>query len=493
MIQTGDPTGTGEGGTNIYDDGDKNLEHFGETWGKLLRMPEERYGERIVLGDEVHSRLKFNRRGLVGMARMSESKEGQGQYGTQWFITLGDCRAELDGRCTMFGRIEGDGIYNVMKIANAEVVEGTEWPVYPEKVLNVEVLEMPVGEAWKDVKKRDRIAQRTVEEKPKKKEKGSKKKGGKTLLSFGGDGGDEEEVVVRPKKKFNSALIDMPTEPEEKISAASSSKAEPTSTKKRKSPEPSVSRRSAEPEAKRRKPSFHETTTQLPLRNEESPSRSPTPDLPNRRRSSNHKSASALEAEIAALKASMKRETAPVAESKKKLSALEALIPATSTRGRKRPRPGEVHSTEDGGSLNMLNAFRVRLEGTGSGSKTLNIPATNGTKSNGDHKTTPDAPDEEAILCDLHFVANCQSCSDWTDDNAKIEDDDNDRNFLSHSLTFEKDRLGKDLTWKQKNEEELVVIDPREREKELGIKSKGSRKGWDRDRDRDRDRKTRVK
>lgn len=498
VIQTGDPTGTGEGGTNIYEDGDKSLERYGETWGRLLRMPEERWNERITLGDEVHSRLKFNRRGLVGMARMSDERgDAQGQYGSQWFITLGDCRAELDGKCTMIGRIEGEGIYNVMKIAAGEVVEGTERPVYPETITGVEVLEMPQGEAWQTLKKRERIAQRTTEAdvKTKKTAKSAKKKAGKALLSFGGDAGEDEGpgVAVRPKKaKFNTALIDGPAE-----SASGSINAkgpEEKMAKKRKSPEPAPAKRSPEPQPKRRKPSFHEPTTQLPLRDEESPSRSPTPEAPpSRRRSSNHKSASALEAEIAALKATMKRDTAPVAEPKKKLSALEALIPASSTRGRKRPRPGE-HSTDDNSSLKMLNAFKARLEGT-STSKAPQ-PDQNDTQPSSNEATKPDAPDEEAALCDLHFIANCQSCSHWADDDAKADEveDEKDRSFLNHSLTFEKDRLGKDLTWKQKNEEELVVIDPREREKELGLKGKkgGAGKGreWDRGRDdrRGRDR-----
>lgn len=38
---------------------------------------------------------------------------------------------------------------------------------------------------------------------------------------------------------------------------------------------------------------------------------------------------------------------------------------------------------------------------------------------------------------------------------------------MAHALTFEKDRLGKNLEWKRKNEEELVVIDPREKSKKI--------------------------
>jgi len=503
VIQTGDPTGTGEGGTNIYEDGDKSIERYGEDWGRLLRLPEERWGDKITLGDEAHSRLKFNRRGLVGMARMSEQRgEGvQGQYGSQFFITLDDCRAELDGKCTMFGRVEGEGIYSVLKVAGGEIVEGTERPVFPEKITRVEVLEMPEGAIWRTLRKRERVAQRTVDDESRgKKEKPKKKKGGKALLSFGGDAGDEEDgaiSVVRPKKaKFNTALIDGPVEDKQPITQKQDEEVKSTAklTKKRKSPEPArPSHRSPSPEPKRRKPSFHESTTQLPLRDPESPSRSPTPDVLPVQHVSIHKSASALEAEITALKATMKRDTTGPTESKKKLSALESLIPATSTRGRKRPRPGESHTTDasadTNNALKTLNAFRARLKQA----ETQGKPPAPSASANGNHHninntttittTESAAEDEEAMLCDLHFIAHCQSCSNWAagdeNDNKKhqnADDDDRDLGFLGHALSFEKDRLGKDLTWKRKNEEELVVIDPRERERELGINGKGGGK-----------------
>jgi len=62
---------------------------------------------------------------------------------------------------------------------------------------------------------------------------------------------------------------------------------------------------------------------------------------------------------------------------------------------------------------------------------------------------------------------------------------------MSHALSFNKDRLGKDLNWKKKNEEDLVVIDPREKTKELVEEQKVKRqakgkvvssKAWDKDR-----------
>lgn len=508
VIQTGDPTGTGEGGQNIYED--REFERYDDDWARLMGREKD---EKIVFGDEVHSRLKFNRRGLVGMAKGTGNGAG---YGSQFFITLGDCRAQLDGTCTMFGRIEGEGIYNVVKIAEGELREGSERPLYPEKILSVEIIEMPNGDAWQNMRKRNKVAERTVEAPVKKKP--VKKKGGKTLLSFGGDEGDDDagEVAVRPKKaKFNPNLIDAPDTTESKAKPnGTTSKKEPISEKSlQRSASPTIPRkRKASPPpseeatspVQRRKPSFHDPTTQLPLRDPESPSRSPTPE-------DEHKASktSSLQAEIAALKASMRRNVPTnTTDSKQKKSALESLIPATSTRGRKRPRPGDTNAKEDASALKMLNAFRARLDaaemqkpaGRPNGQKQHDdkakdvkpAPTSKPVAEDGPTAATTGLPaavgdddnDDEAALCDLHFIANCQSCSRWDGDGAegKTADDSDadDRQWMSHSLSFAKDRLGKDLTWKKKNEEELVVIDPREKEKELRLDKK-------RERDRDRE------
>lgn len=59
IAQGGDPTGTGQGGESIY-------------------------GEPFK--DEIHSRLRFNRRGLVAMANSDKDDNA-----SQFFFTLGAC------------------------------------------------------------------------------------------------------------------------------------------------------------------------------------------------------------------------------------------------------------------------------------------------------------------------------------------------------------------------------------------------------------------
>ncbi|ETN44683.1 uncharacterized protein HMPREF1541_10353 [Cyphellophora europaea CBS 101466] len=525
VIQTGDPTGTGDGGQNIYEDDE--FEKYDERWARLLGREE---GDKIVFGDEVHSRLKFGRRGLLGMA-----KDAEGGYGSQWFVTLGNVGRELDGRCTMFGRVEGEGIYSIVRIAEGEVVEGTERPVYPERVTGVEVLELPKGEAWASMKPRQKVAQRVAEEKKETKKPVKKGKKAKAMLSFGDDEA-ESDVVIKPKKaKFNTALIDASTTPEatKAIGKVAANKATPVSQRRSPSPQqptPTVpaKRKASTSDAPpspthHRKPSSPDPSMQLPLRNPEIPSRSPSVSRstsPPGRDLSATQTKAALDAQISALKASMRRPTTTVGEVSRKQSALEALIPATSTRGRKRPRPGDAGAggREDAKALKMLNAFRTRLEAADSTDHTQ--PAV-GKGQNGRSKSHavasdgdptlpatgagPNAPavdaetqgDEEAKLCDLHFIANCLSCfAADAAETAEEEDNEknNDRGFLGHQLTFAKDVLGKDGEWRKRERNRrvedddggLVVLDPRVKEKELKRGNKKKEKGGGREWDRGR-------
>lgn len=267
-----------------------------------------------------------------------------------------------------------EGIYNVVKIAEGELVEGTERPIYPEKITSVEVLEMPRGEAWEAMRKRERVAKRVVEDVKKEK---PKKRASKALLSFGGDEGDGEDVgvVVRPKKaKFNTSLVEgsIIKDPKPKTNGAeSTSKPPPPARRNEHAVSPSIphKRKASSPTHSKtpspihhRTPSFHDTTTQLPLRNEEVPSNSPSPTPPPQTSVS---SKAKLESEIAALKELMRRPNmTSTSNTSHKKSALESLVPATSTRGRKRPRPGDSQSSnrEDTSAMKMLNAFRARLE-----------------------------------------------------------------------------------------------------------------------------------
>ena len=424
IIQGGDPTGTGSGGISAINDGDP-------------------------FKDEFHGRLKFNRRGLLGMAN-----EGKDSNGSQFFLTL-EKTAELQDKHTLFGRVEGDTIYNLMKMAEAELVdgEGSERPLYPTRITGTEVLVNP----FEGMVARVKEAPRTKVDDAKKETKKRKKPAGKNVLSFGGDEGDEDfSAPVFKKTKANPKLVvaldDAANTTNGDDAAEVPKTSKPEKTRKRTSPSPL--RDDEVPESPQRT-----SPPRKAAEPERSPSFSPDPEPKSKKTSQLERT----NAEIAALKASMKRnvDVAPKQTEKPK-SALEAMIPTNSTRGRKR---GKV--TDEGGAFDLFKAFKQRLEDLPESERPSTddtLPPTNGTTV--EPTTTESAEDNEAELCDLHFIANCQSCKSWDyhdkPDGEAEADGDDDAAWMAHTLSFAKDTLGKDLAWKKKMEE-IEVIDPREK------------------------------
>ncbi|KAI4092834.1 MAG: hypothetical protein LQ344_003199 [Seirophora lacunosa] len=109
MIQAGDPTGTGRGGTSIY--GDK-------------------------FADEIHPGLKHAGAGILSMAN-----SGPDTNGSQFFITLAPT-PWLDGKHTIFGRVKA-GLRVVQRMGLVKTGEGDR-PVEEVRILKARVVE--VGE-----------------------------------------------------------------------------------------------------------------------------------------------------------------------------------------------------------------------------------------------------------------------------------------------------------------------------------------------------------
>eukprot|EP00743_Colponemidia_sp_Colp-15_P005017 GILK01005403.1.p1 GENE.GILK01005403.1~~GILK01005403.1.p1 ORF type:complete len:549 (+),score=127.10 GILK01005403.1:51-1697(+) len=161
MVQGGDPTGTGTGGESIY-------------------------GEPFA--DEIHSRLRFSHRGIVAMANSGPSTNA-----SQFFITL-DRTDHLDRMHTIFGKVVGDTIFNVLRIGELEV-DKRDKPVVPCKILSVEVLFNP----FEDIVPRALPKRITKEaEAPKRVTQAAKKN--LSLLSFGEEA-EEEEIVIKAGAK----------------------------------------------------------------------------------------------------------------------------------------------------------------------------------------------------------------------------------------------------------------------------------------------------
>nr|POE56768.1 peptidyl-prolyl isomerase cwc27 [Quercus suber] len=439
IVQGGDPTGTGHGGISALNDG-------------------------AGFEDEVHSRLKFNRRGLLGMAR----EEG-GNNGSQFFLTLGETK-ELQGRHTMFGRIEGDTIYNLMKMGEVELAdgEGSERPLYPTRVTATEVLVNP----FEDMIARVREAPRTRDTGQKEVKK-RKKPAGKNVLSFGMDEGEEDGSVHSPtikKLKANPKLVVTEDDTEQQTAPAIPAKKVRKPQKEDPENETDVPVKAA--------PIARPPAKPIADNDEDNDSNDGQDSETTAAQARSKAQLEKTNAEIAALKASMKRtvDKAPQAAERPK-NALEAMIPATSTRGRKR---GKV--ADEKGVFDMFRAFKNRLEDLPAATESTGQSQVDEADAKNSTTEQPAAAganeDDEAALCDLHFIANCQSCKAWDED---VEGDNDgegeldDGAWMAHSLTFVKDTLGKDLEWKRKMEE-IEVIDPREKARVIKEEARKGRK-----------------
>ncbi|KAF8063750.1 CYP57 [Scenedesmus sp. PABB004] len=175
MAQAGDPSGTGEGGESIY--------------GGPFK-------------DEFHSRLRFAHRGLVACANANAPHTN----GSQFFITL-DKTEWLDRKNTIFGKIVGDTVYNMLRLNELEVDEATDRPADPPVITSVEVLWNP----FEDIVPRTTPAERKAQAQFKKAEEVRKvrksQKRNLALLSFGEQAEEDEADLARAAAATGGAKI----------------------------------------------------------------------------------------------------------------------------------------------------------------------------------------------------------------------------------------------------------------------------------------------
>jgi peptidyl-prolyl cis-trans isomerase SDCCAG10 len=139
------------------------------------------YGEKFE--DEFHSRLKFTHRGLLACAGEKNKND------SQFFITLDKTEA-LNFKHTIFAKIVGDTIFNILKMNEYEV-DGEDKPLYPPKIIKTEVIWNPFDDIV------PRIKQKVVV----KKKKGVKNL---SLLSF-----EEEEIQEDQSDKKSISIHDL--------------------------------------------------------------------------------------------------------------------------------------------------------------------------------------------------------------------------------------------------------------------------------------------
>ena len=174
MAQTGDPTGSGRGGASAI-------------------RPQGGYFK-----DEYHQRIKFNHRGQVAMANESKPNTNKSQF----FITLGEC-PWLNGKHTIFGKVTGKTIFNVLKLQDVDT-DSADRPLDPPRIIGAEVLSCPFPDLEERIKQGEFEApQKNDAANSRKKRKKSKKAKKKkfSLMSFGEEAEEEERVLASQIKR----------------------------------------------------------------------------------------------------------------------------------------------------------------------------------------------------------------------------------------------------------------------------------------------------
>ncbi|KAI8374288.1 cyclophilin-like domain-containing protein [Radiomyces spectabilis] len=408
IIQGGDPTGTGQGGESIYEE----------------EFP-----------DEFHSRLRFIRRGLVGMANTGENDNG-----SQFFITL-DRADELTKKHTLFGRVAGDTIFNVLKMGEMEI-DDNERPLYPPRIKSTEIVLNPFDDIVPRINKREQMVAKAREEAKEAQMRTKTKKKVKkqlNLLSFGEEAADMEEALPSKMKSSHDITGDTPVAPSPPIQEKSKRKMVPVETTRpdpqEDRPSPPVTKSSPPPAPiPASEPARKKKEKSEPVREEPKTSRDKAEQLMQDIR--------AMEQDRRDEIMGVKKEGKP--EKKKKISLIEQerekYMQGKAIVGGLKARKRAAKAEDD--TFAKLMAFQRKLT-TSQPSEPVN-----------DNK-------DQKPPCALHGIPNCESCYDTSMEN---DDKVTDEGWMSHKLVFEKDLKGKDLMQRRENVDDYVVIDPRDRE-----------------------------
>ncbi|KNB44041.1 peptidyl-prolyl cis-trans isomerase [Blastocystis sp. subtype 4] len=159
LIQGGDPTGTGRGGESI--------------WDKAFK-------------DELSPRLRFSHRGIVAMANENKPDTNHSQF----FITL-DAADWLTGKHTIFGKVVGNTLFNVLKMGELET-DKEDHPLYPPVIKSISVIVNPFDDIIpREFKHEEKAEKKEDNRRQVKQVKNSK------LLSFGDEEDEEEGLSSR--------------------------------------------------------------------------------------------------------------------------------------------------------------------------------------------------------------------------------------------------------------------------------------------------------
>ncbi|KZT25176.1 cyclophilin-like protein [Neolentinus lepideus HHB14362 ss-1] len=418
LVQTGDRTGTGAGGESF----------FGEPFE-----------------DEIHPRLRFVHRGLVGCANNGSKNSNDSQF----FITL-DRADELNGKHTLWGRCVGDTIFNVLKIGASEL-DANEKPLYPPKIKRVRIIDNPFDDIVPRITAEEkRVQQRAKEEAQREREERERRKGAKKdnkLLSFGAEEeqGEEEPLVIKKKPIVRPDLVENPEFPTTIPDVIHLLQRAPSKVQE------STEKSRNEPKAEMSSKKDNDDVTKIRERHEKEKTA---------KGDSRQAEIEKMEAEIRKLSRRRNGEEDSDEErarkkAKSKSYLEEELSKYSKGRGLHSKRDGK--KKDEGDVLAALSSFRSKLKGSFTDNEA--------------EEQTANAKEQGAENGDIGRTA----------EDLGMEVDD-DFGFLSHKLYFPKDNTEE----VNKAERDYEVIDPRqrnarakeeEREKRRATKSKGSGHG----------------
>ncbi|KAH6568538.1 hypothetical protein BASA62_005394 [Batrachochytrium salamandrivorans] len=347
---------------------------------------------------------------------------------SQFFFTLGKTE-ELNRQNTIFGKIVGDTIYNLLKIGELEI-GSDERPIYPAKILNTHIMSNPFDDIIPRTTAEDRAAVLEREAAQLAKEQDAlrpKSKKNLSLLSFGEEA-EETTEIVRSKHKILS-MHDAIDDDSRLISD---------------NDDQSHTRRS--------KPNHAATTTQDEIRRVSNQIRSigkdPTESIGTTKTepitSGSSKSGKAAPSVNDLRRAYLSSGKAVAGKRKAQTTSLDAIKQLEDFQKRLRQASAaerDRHPKSNSNNRDTLISDKGNTLGKDSS-----------------HGADPSAREDD-WECDLHFVKGCQSCRDTTGDGEDMGDV-NDVGWMTSKLVFGKE-LGGANVYKPKIDD-YSVFDPRQ-------------------------------
>lgn len=298
--------------------------------------------------------------------------------GSQFFFTLSES-PELNGKSTLFGRLAGDTIFNLLRMGELETDLKTEAPLYPPKIINTEVVVNPFEDIVIREKKKKVVVRETEAVA---KDTSSFKKKNVSLLSFVDeeDGEDVMPTVKRNAKNEVKIDIDLDRTKPQQPAPVTATPAAPSSLQFLQQMK-SVQMRETQDKIKKMEEELGFRPTEKP-------------DKPVEK----------------------------IVE-KKNLSALEAYKAKFAEK--KKRKPDVIESNDEMGTLLLLNSFRQKIQ-----------------KSEEPEAQHSTANKKHLDICKLHGLLNCLSCRDTFNINLNAKDDDQDeKDWMMHKLVFNRREL----------------------------------------------------